>query len=192
MFPLKMIARRLRAFRRALPGWAVRWHTAQRGGSIHSSTILLVADSARLHVGQFVNIDAFNVIVVDDEHREGVAHKSELRIGDRTYIGAQNNIRAAGGSIQIGRDCLISQQVTIVASNHGISRGERIMVQPWDTTRTGVTLEDDVWVGANAVILPGVHIGEGAVIAAGSVVTRSVEPYAIVGGVPARVIGRRK
>lgn len=54
-----------------------------------------------------------------------------------------------------------------------------------------VIVEDDVWIAANCTLTPGSNIGRGAVVGAGAVVTGSVEPYAIVGGVPARVIGRR-
>ena len=67
-----------------------------------------------------------------------------------------------------------------------------IFNQPWDREKVGIVIEDDVWIGANCVILPGVHIGYGAVVAAGSVVTRNVPSYALVAGVPAKVIKYRE
>ena len=54
-----------------------------------------------------------------------------------------------------------------------------------------IAIEDDVWVGANAVVLPGVHIGQGAVVGAGAVVTSDVDPFTVVGGVPAHMIAKR-
>jgi acetyltransferase-like isoleucine patch superfamily enzyme len=86
---------------------------------------------------------------------------------------------------------LISQQVSIIASNHGIREGVPIQKQPWDRTRSGVRIGNDVWIGCGVQILPGVTIGDGAVVGAGSLVNRDVEPGVIVGGVPARPIGRR-
>ena len=124
-----------------------------------------------------------------------VNNKSEtayISIGDGTYIGEYNNIRAAGGIIRIGSDCLISQHVTIVTSNHGIAKNELITRQPWTTENNFVTIEDDVWVGANSVIRPGVTIHKGAVIAAGSIVTKDVPEYAIVAGNPAKVLKYRE
>lgn len=112
-----------------------------------------------------------------------------MEVGDRSYIGEFNNIRCAGASIVIGRDCLISQHVTIVGTNHGIAAGRPIVDQPWDGD--GVVVGDDVWVGAGAVLLPGARLGDGVVVAANAVVRGVVEPGAIVGGLPARVIGRR-
>ena len=80
----------------------------------------------------------------------------------------------------------------MIASNHSIERSQNISVQPWDEQRIGRTLGDDVWIGANSVILPGVTIGRGAVIGAGAVVTKSMPSYSVVGGVPARMIRNRK
>ncbi len=101
-----------------------------------------------------------------------------------------NNLRAAAG-IRIGKKCLISQGVSIISSNHSIKRGMFITDQPSQTERAGVAIGDDVWIGANATILPGVAIGRGAIVAAGSVVTSSVAEYDIVAGVPARFLKKR-
>jgi acetyltransferase-like isoleucine patch superfamily enzyme len=135
-------------------------------------------------------IGAFNVIYAINTSNSKIEGK--LEIGKNTYIGEFNNIRAAGGEIIIGDDCLISQYVTIVASNHNIKRNLKILEQGWDELKTGIVIGNDVWIGANSVILPGVHIGNGAVIAAGSVVNKDVAPYSIVGGVPAKFLKSRQ
>ncbi|MDO5712061.1 MAG: acyltransferase, partial [Micrococcales bacterium] len=87
------------------------------------------------------------------------------------------------------RDCLISQFVSIVGSNHGTAPGTPIVDQPW--SGSGVTIGDDVWIGAGVVVLPGAVIAQGCVIAANSTVRGTVAPGSIVAGSPARVVGRR-
>ena len=87
---------------------------------------------------------------------------------------------------------MISQNVTIVTSNHNIDKNQPIIKQTWRTANNFVTIGDDVWVGANSVILPGTTIHNGAVIAAGSIVTKDVPEYAIVAGNPAKVIKYRE
>ncbi len=114
---------------------------------------------------------------------------ASLEVGERTYIGEFNNIRCAGAPIRIGRDCLISQHVTIVGSNHGTLPGRAIVDQPWHGE--GVTIGDDVWIGAGVVVLPNAVIGSGCVIAANSTVRGSLEPGSVAAGSPARVIGSR-
>lgn len=180
-----------RRAREALRLARIRRQAARSGATIHPTTLLTLGRGERLALGAGVHIGEYNVIVVDDEDREDALEGCRLEVGEGTYIGAQNNIRAAGGSIRIGKWCLISQQVTLVAANHGMARAAPIMRQPWNHDRTGIALGDDVWVGANAVVLPGVRIGDGAVIAAGAVVSADVSPYQIVAGVPARVVGER-
>jgi acetyltransferase-like isoleucine patch superfamily enzyme len=109
-----------------------------------------------------------------------------LQIGDRTVIGSGSNLRAAGGAIRIGSDCLIAQQVSLIASGHTLRAGATYHELPWDDARTGITIEDNVWLGCGVVVLPGCTIGRGAVIGAGSVVTRNVPPNTICAGVPAK------
>ncbi|WP_309385077.1 acyltransferase [Cerasicoccus frondis] len=89
------------------------------------------------------------------------------------------------GGITIGASVSISPEVSIITADHDLQdAGFAGRVR-------GVTIEDYVFVGARATILPGVTLGEGSVVAAGAVVTKSTDPYTIVGGVPARVIGQR-
>ena len=94
------------------------------------------------------------------------------------------------GLLQIGDDVRIAAHTVITPMNHVYSDANTPIRMQGETTR-GVTIGNDVWVGAGVKILDGVTIGRGCVIGAGSVVTRSVEPFSIAVGVPARVIGRR-
>ena len=118
--------------------------------------------------------------------------ESFITIGNNTYIGENNNLRAADGIIDIGNGCLISQGITIVTSNHDIKKSIPISQQGWVSKKGRITIFDDVWIGANAVILPDVTIGKGAVVAAGSVVTKDIPEYSIVAGVPAKIIKYRE
>jgi len=143
-----------------------------------------------LKLGESVSIGAYTLLSVEHDPMNPTLVPAQLEIGSHTYIGEMNNIRAAGIT-RIGAHCLIAQGVSIIGSNHAMEVGLPMGSQPSRQDKLGVVLEDDVWIGANACILPGVTIGRGAVVAAGSVVTRSVAPYTIVAGIPAKVIKHR-
>ena len=100
--------------------------------------------------------------------------QAKLRIGHHTTINEYNNLRVAGGEITIGNYCQIAQFCTLVSSNHTTETQLYMVDAPWNPLKLGIHIEDDVWIGANSVVLPGVHIGRGAVIGAGSVVTKDV------------------
>jgi acetyltransferase-like isoleucine patch superfamily enzyme len=112
-----------------------------------------------------------------------------IEIGARTSIGAFNVLLGQGG-IVIGEDCLLASSVTVVSENH-ITTDPAKPIREQGEERLPTVIEADVWIGAGAVILGGAHIGRGSIVAAGAVVRGLVEPGAIVGGVPARVIGSR-
>jgi len=156
--------------------------------SINDSNYFLIEDFSKVTFDSGVFIGPYNVFFVINHSKEEDC--SGLYIGEGTYIGEQNNIRASGGKIVIGKKCLISQQVSLIAANHEIARDQYIKDQPW-VNKGDIIIEDDVWIGCGVQIMPGVKIGKGAVIAAGSVVTKSVEPYTVVGGVPAKKIKDR-
>ena len=108
----------------------------------------------------------------------------DVIIGDHTRIGLHNTII---GPITIGSHVNLAQGITITALNHNFDDSEKRIDQQGISTKE-VVLEDDIWVGANAVILPGVTIGKHAVVAAGAIVTKDVPPHSLVAGVPAKVI----
>ncbi len=114
--------------------------------------------------------------------------QASLSIGDHTFVGRNTTIEVSG-EVSIGRAGLIAPGVYITDHNHDTAPGASMFERP--CVVAAVRIGDDVWIGANAVILPGVEIGDGAVVAAGAVVSRSVPPNAIVGGVPARLIRYR-
>lgn len=108
-----------------------------------------------------------------------------ITVGAGTFIGwgcEFNSIEA----ISIGQNCLIASGSRFIDHNHGIQLGSPMKSQP--EISAPIHVGSDVWIGANCVVLKGVTIGEGAIVAAGSIVTKSVEPYTIVGGTPAKFI----
>ncbi|MHB1701292.1 MAG: CatB-related O-acetyltransferase [Acidobacteriaceae bacterium] len=153
--------------------------------------IIRISTGSKLRLGKQVSVGALTVLNVEADRHAPDGMAASLEIGDFTYIGELNNIRAAGG-IRIGANCLIAQSVSIISSNHSTALGAPMTSQPARTDKLGVVIQDDVWIGANAVILPGVTIGTGAIIAAGSVVTSSVADYTIVAGVPAKFLKARQ
>lgn len=108
----------------------------------------------------------------------------DLIIGDYTRIGLGNTII---GPATIGHHVNLAQNVTVTGLNHNYQDADKRIDEQGVNTRP-VTIEDDVWVGANAVILPGVTLGKHSVVAAGSVVSRSVPPYSVCAGSPAKAI----
>jgi acetyltransferase-like isoleucine patch superfamily enzyme len=106
----------------------------------------------------------------------------QLELGDRVDICVFTHIRANGG-VRIGSGVLIAANVTIT------SRGHNVDLPRWSVTKDApIVIGDDVWIGAGAIVLPGVTIGRGAVVAAGAVVTEDVPPFTVAGGVPAKTI----
>ena len=108
----------------------------------------------------------------------------DVVIGDYTRIGIHNTII---GPVTIGSHVNLAQGITVTALNHNFEDKNKRIDEQGVSTKP-VVIGDDVWIGANAVILPGVTIGKHAVVAAGAVVTTDVPENTVVGGVPAKVI----
>lgn len=145
---------------------------------------------------------------------EPSARGTLIRIGARTMIDSFVKIKPAGGSgeVVIGEDCainsgtvlytghgirigdavLIAANCTLAPTNHAFAdRSRRIRDQGFLPSKGGIVIEDDVWLGANVVVLDGAVIGKGCIVAAGSVVRGVLEPYSIYAGVPAQRTGAR-
>lgn len=117
--------------------------------------------------------------------------RGTLTVGADTWIGEYNSFHSAGADIRIGSHCLVSQFVSLVATGHEY-RDARVPIREQGISFAhGITVGDDVWIGAGASIMPGVTIGDGAVVASGAVVTRNVPRFAIVSGNPGEVLSKR-
>lgn len=116
-------------------------------------------------------------------------HKNTMRIGGGTWIGQQCFLHGAGG-ITIGSNVGIGPAVKIITSHHdGEDTSKPILHTP--VVFKPVVIKDGADIGIGAIILPGVTVGEGAQVGAGAVVSRDVEPYTVVAGVPAKPIRKR-
>ncbi|MBV9989026.1 MAG: acyltransferase [Chitinophagaceae bacterium] len=119
------------------------------------------------------------------------ADKGRITVGNRTAFNTNNHINASmGGTITIGDNCLIGPNVVMHSANHRFTEKER-PIRDQGHEVADITLGDNVWIGANVTILAGVSIGAGAVVAAGAVVNDDVQPFTVVGGVPAKIIKER-
>jgi acetyltransferase-like isoleucine patch superfamily enzyme len=116
---------------------------------------------------------------------------SNIFIGSHTHVGYGVEINATGGKVEIGDGVAIASQASLMNANHKCSSRE-IPIINQGTEKGTITIEDQVWIGTKAIILPGVRIGKGAIVGAGSVVTHDVLPFTVVAGVPAKVIKCRE
>lgn len=120
---------------------------------------------------------------------KGASFPSSVELGDNSGIGIRAQIN---GKVIIGKNVMMGPDVCIYVRNHAFDRTDVPMNRQGFAPEKPVVIEDDVWIGARVIILPGVHIGTGVVIGAGAVVTKDVPDYAVVGGNPARILKMRK
>jgi acetyltransferase-like isoleucine patch superfamily enzyme len=167
---------------RLSPGAWIKGHGNIRVGErckIHESVSLDAARGPGIDLGARVTLNRFAFLQGD---------KGGIRLGDRVEVNNQTIINGTGG-VDIGADTLIGPGVKIISYQHQYAAGRPIREQ--ETISRPIRIGCDVWIGANAVILAGVSVGDGAVIAAAAVVTRDVPAGAVVAGIPARAIKMR-
>jgi len=142
---------------------------------------LKILDAKKINIGN-------STIIEDDTFIRNWSYDSDIKIGNNVFIGrgCEFNI---GSKFIIGDYCAIASGCMFIDNNHGTKIGLLIGTQLGIVK--SITLKDDVWLGANVVILLGVTIGKGSVVAAGSVVTKSIPDFEIWGGVPAKKIKDR-
>lgn len=138
-----------------------------------------------LYRGMGVNME-INVTI---HFRTEIRSPHKLKIGRGSIIGDNALLDARCGLI-IGRNVNLSSNVSIYTLQHD-HRDSQFRCPDPSARKMSVEIDDRVWIGSNVVVLPGEHIGEGAVCCAGCVVTKGIEPYAVVAGIPAKKVGER-
>jgi len=136
----------------------------------------------RVTIGKYAIIRPGNLY--GGEPGEGLVVGDHSNIGPYCYIGCS-------GHISIGNNVMISPRVSIYAENHVFDQID-VTIKSQGVKKENVVIEDDCWIASNSILLAGVTIGKGSIVAAGSVVTQDVPPYSVVAGVPARVIKNRR
>jgi acetyltransferase-like isoleucine patch superfamily enzyme len=166
--------------RDARPRWYIRllaplYQHRGKGSKIYGSVRMDTPPYRRFALGQHSVVESYSCI------NNAVG---DVVIGDHTRIGIHNTII---GPVTIGSHVNLAQGITVTALNHNFDDTTKRIDEQGIATKP-VVISDDVWIGANAVILPGVTIGRHVVVAAGAVVTKDVPDNTIVGGVPATII----
>lgn len=161
------------------PRWYIRmlaplYQKRGRGSVIYCSVRMDTPPYRRFEIGRRSVIESFCCI------NNAVG---DVTIGHHTRIGLHSTII---GPVSIGSHVNLAQGITISALNHNFAESGKRIDEQGVTTR-GIVIDDDVWIGANAVVLAGVHIGSHSVVAAGAVVTKDVPAGSLVAGVPATV-----
>ncbi len=189
-------------------GWFRRPFLGSCGGSFFVGRRVQLLNTRLIHVGRSVTLE--DDVKIDALSRKGVRLGNNVSIGrfsiiectgvvtnlgrgffigDDSNLGDYNFVGAAGG-VTIGSNVLIGQGVRFHSENHIIERID-IPIKAQGVTNQGIQVEDDVWLGSGVILLDGVQVGRGAVVAAGSVVNKDIPAYAIAGGVPARILKYR-
>lgn len=147
-----------------------------------------IEDSVRdskIVIGDNVVIDSFVKI-------KPAGGSGDLVIGPNTIINS-GTVIYTGNGVAIGANVAIAANCTLAPTNHEYrDKSRRIKDQGFMASRGGIVIEDDVWIGANTVLLDGAVVRQGAVVGAGSVVRKEIAPYSINVGAPAETIGYRK
>ncbi len=163
--------------------------------NLHLGNQVIIEDGAEInclasngmHLGDRVSIGKYAIVrpsnIYGGPIGEGLVMGNNSNIGPYNYIGCS-------GKITIGDNVMLAPRVSIYAENH-VFDNPNITIKAQGVSKMDVVIEDDCWIAANAVILAGVTIGKGSVVAAGSVVNEDVPAFSVVAGVPARVIKSR-
>jgi acetyltransferase-like isoleucine patch superfamily enzyme len=151
------------------------YHSRGRGVRIRSTARMDVVPFNELSIGELTIIEDFTTI------NNGVG---AVQIGRDVVIGLSNIII---GPVTIGDQVILAQHVVISGLNHGY-RNPRVAIKDQPIETAPIVIEKECWLGANVVVTAGVTIGQHSVVAAGSIVTKSIPPYSVAVGNPARVV----
>ncbi|MCL1939651.1 MAG: acyltransferase [Desulfovibrionaceae bacterium] len=150
-------------------------------GSFRSGVGVVIQGFGNIRLGAGVGLN---------RHASLYASRGRISLGDRVFVGDFSSINGNDAEIRIGNDVIIGPMCLIQGANHAYDRLD-IPIAAQGHVPSTVIIEDNVWIAAHCVILPGVHVASGAVVAAGAVVTCDVPANAVVGGVPAKILRYR-
>ena len=162
------------------PRWYVRmlaplYQHRGKCSKIHRSVRMDTPPYRKFSLGDYSVVESFSCI------NNAVG---DVIIGDHTRVGLHNTVI---GPVTIGNHVNLAQGITVTALNHNFAEKD-LRIDEQGVSTNPVNIGNDIWIGANAVILPGVTIGDHSVVAAGAVVTKDVPPHTLVAGVPAKII----
>jgi acetyltransferase-like isoleucine patch superfamily enzyme len=158
---------------------------------VHPRALVFKDSWCELTLGEDSWVEQGAILYCRNATPQPATPNSYIRVGHHSFIGHYCNLRTGGGFIEIGDHVLLAQFVSLVAVGHGTRAGQRVHEQPLPDKR-GIRIGNDVWIGASAVVLPGVTVADGAIIGAGAVVTHDVPANAIMAGNPARLLRYRE
>ena len=188
-FPWQWLKYFLKRKRSTIHSYWIRNAFKNCPASVRFAKIGMLHDPEYISIGEKCSFQDYLYLTAWKEY-QGEHFTPELTIGNNGSVGAFNHITCINKVI-IGDNCLTGKWVTISDNNHGTTDFEVLHEAPTERklyTKGPVIIGKNVWIGDKATILGGVTIGDGAVIAANSVVTKDVPAYSVVGGNPARVI----
>jgi acetyltransferase-like isoleucine patch superfamily enzyme len=194
--------------RRALEGLRLSWYRARLGAlgqgcriesgvSFHYPGRIRIGDGTgigrnvtlRANTDQIPGIKLGRHVSINDSVLIN-ANRGQVTLGDHSWLGPFCLVYG-NGDVTIGSNVLVAGHTSINTVSHSTDRCD-VPINDQPVVVDPVIIEDDVWIGLNAVILQGVTIGRGSIVGAGAVVNRSIPPWSVAMGVPARVVGRRK
>lgn len=174
------------------------------GTNVYVSPFAIIRNKGKIELHDDVVVERNAELIVN-------TNKSYISIGSSTYLYSYCRLETHDGWIKMGKDCSVNRfsilaghggleigdyvrigpNVIIYAANHIFSNPD-IPIKDQGLSSYGIKIEEDVWIGAGAIVLDGVTIGKGSVIGAGAVVTKDIPPYSVAVGVPAKVIKKRE
>ena len=169
----------------AAPGTVLRWLAFKplfkQSSSYRLGVGVFILGFGNIRLGRGVSLNRYSSLTAD---------RGKINLGNRVYLGDFSIISGDDGEVNIGNNVIIGPNCLIQAANHRFDRLD-VPIMDQGHVPNQVVIEDDVWIGAGAIICPGALIGSGAVIGAGAVVTGEIPEKAVAAGVPARVIKYR-
>lgn len=158
-----------------------RWIELGGNNTIQRGTVIIADSPGSIKIGHDTTVSRYSII-------QSVG--GYIDIANNSQIGDYCNLYGQGG-LKIGNNVMLASGIQIIPNQHGYNNLS-IPIKDNPEFSEGITIEDDVWIGAGVLILDGVTVKKGSVIGAGAVVTKNIEPYSIVVGVPARKIKDRR